>query len=116
MSSESVLDVPFQEHSSISVEHAMYLCSAGISYQRRMKICHNYHNTTTVASFDHYIQYTYDYVFEVLPYSRFAGVTILVSNTDRKGIPYTTSLSSTSALKRRLHFHMELHGPVHHDD
>lgn len=57
----------------------MYLCSAGISYQRRMQICSNYRNSTTVASFDHYIQYTYDYVFEVLPYSRITGVIILVS-------------------------------------
>lgn len=94
----------------------MYLSSAGISYQRRMKICHNYHNITRVASFDHYIQTTYDYVFEVLPYSRTTGVMILVSSADLYGIYLLLHYLITSALERRLHFHMELYGLVYHDD
>ncbi|EDW70120.1 gustatory receptor for sugar taste 64a [Drosophila virilis] len=62
------------------VEHGLYLTSAIVSYQQRIHICSMTHNSTAVASFDDYIKNNYIYVFQVLPYSRFIAVYILLVN------------------------------------
>ncbi|XP_017860803.1 PREDICTED: gustatory receptor for sugar taste 64a [Drosophila arizonae] len=62
------------------VEHGLYLSSAIVSYKQRVYYCTENHNATMGVSFDDYIKLNYDYVFILLPYTRFFGIYVLVVN------------------------------------
>ncbi|TDG48492.1 hypothetical protein AWZ03_005036 [Drosophila navojoa] len=62
------------------VEHSLYLASAIVSYKQRVKYCTQNYNSTMDVSFDGYVKLNYDYVFILLPYTRFLGVYVLVVN------------------------------------
>ncbi|XP_068149020.1 gustatory receptor for sugar taste 64a-like [Drosophila tropicalis] len=61
-------------------EHALYLTSAIITYTKRRHICALTDNrTSSVVTFDAYMEENYSYVFQILPYSPFIAVYVLVS-------------------------------------
>ncbi|KAH8371104.1 hypothetical protein KR093_006242, partial [Drosophila rubida] len=62
------------------VEHGLYQSSAIVNFERRVQICAEKHNTTADISFDNYILHNYEYVFQVMPYSRITAVYILLVN------------------------------------
>ncbi|EDW73451.1 uncharacterized protein Dwil_GK17552 [Drosophila willistoni] len=62
-------------------EHALYLTSAIISYTKRRHICALTDNrTSSVVTFDAYMEENYSYVFQIVPYSPFIAVYVLLIN------------------------------------
>ncbi|XP_033149613.1 gustatory receptor for sugar taste 64a [Drosophila busckii] len=62
------------------IEHGLYVASAVLSYRRRAYYCIETHNSTSAVSFDNYIMQNYDYVFQILPYTKTIAIFILIAN------------------------------------
>jgi len=108
----AVLSCGYTSFYSLLGEHALYQVSAILSYTRRIQMCAN---ITTVPSFNNYMQTNYDYVFQLLPYSPIIAVLILASNFYVKLLNIFLRIYIL-VNQRSVHFCVELHGSVHHDD